>query len=94
MRIRNPWGYGEWMLKWSENPDHIDLLDKWMPWLNAYYDKEIEEAKKNREEPPEKYVLNEDDGTFMMCFKDWRTVYCNLFMCVKFPEEWSGMRLM
>ena len=21
--IKNPWGYGEWKLKWSENPDYI-----------------------------------------------------------------------
>ena len=22
LRIRNPWGYGQWKLKWSEDPDH------------------------------------------------------------------------
>ena len=33
-----------------------------------------------------------DDGTFLMCYKDWRTIYDNLFCCIKFPEEWSGIR--
>ena len=23
LKVRNPWGYGEWKLKWSENPDNI-----------------------------------------------------------------------
>jgi hypothetical protein len=27
VRIRNPWGYGEWKLKWSENPDYSAKLD-------------------------------------------------------------------
>jgi calpain, invertebrate len=27
-----------------------------------------------------------------MSFKDWRTIYNNLFCCVKFDESWSGKR--
>mmetsp|Transcript_40670 Transcript_40670/g.36111 ORF Transcript_40670/g.36111 Transcript_40670/m.36111 type:complete len:82 (-) Transcript_40670:10-255(-) len=27
-----------------------------------------------------------------MCYKDWRNTYHNLFCCINFPEEWSGIR--
>ena len=29
----------------------------------------------------------------MMCFKDWRTIFGNLFMAIKFSEKWSGWRI-
>jgi hypothetical protein len=31
MIIRNPWGFGEWKLKWSENKDYVEKLEKFMP---------------------------------------------------------------
>jgi hypothetical protein len=37
LRIRNPWGYGEWQLKWSENPDYREKVDSYMPLINEYY---------------------------------------------------------
>jgi len=27
-----------------------------------------------------------------MSFKDWRSIYGNLFACVDFTDEWSGLR--
>lgn len=38
-------------------------------------------------------VLGADDGTFLMCFKDWRELFANLFMCIDFPNDWSGRRI-
>ncbi|CAK89170.1 unnamed protein product (macronuclear) [Paramecium tetraurelia] len=92
LKIRNPWGYGEWKLKWSETPDYSAKLDKWIDWINDYYQKEIEKAKLEGKEPPEPYVYGQDDGTFFMCFKSWRTVFSNLFQCIDFPDDWSGLR--
>jgi len=43
-------------------------------------------------EIPEEYDPNIDDGTFFMCYKDWRTLFSNLFICINFPVEWSGLR--
>jgi len=30
LRIRNPWGYGEWKLKWSENEEERERLEKYL----------------------------------------------------------------
>lgn len=79
LKVRNPWGYGEWKLKWSENPDYSDKLDKFWDQIMAYYDKAIADAKKAGVEPPERYERGKDDGTFLMCYKSWRTVFSNLF---------------
>lgn len=37
--------------------------------------------------------MKEDDGTFLMCFKDWREIFSNLFICHQFEAGmWSGWR--
>lgn len=82
LKVRNPWGYGEWKMKWSENPDYAEKLEKFLPQINAYYDHEIALAKQDNREEPERYITGVDDGTFLMCFKSWRTVFSNLFMCM------------
>ena len=38
LKIRNPWGYGEWKLKWSEEKDYKDKINKFLPQINKYYD--------------------------------------------------------
>jgi len=60
LRIRNPWGYGESKLKWSEDKDKIDLLEDYMPSIAQYYKKENEERKANGipEIPP--FEIKED----------------------------------
>lgn len=79
-------------MKWSEDPNYVEKLDAFLPQINAYYDKEIAEAIKGNREPPERYVSGVDDGTFLMNFKNWRTVFSNLFQCIDFPDDWSGLR--
>ena len=37
LRIKNPWGHGEWKLKWSENSHFKDLILKHMPYITQYY---------------------------------------------------------
>jgi len=39
----------------------------------------------------EKFAPGED-GTFLMCYSDWRDIYNNLFISVDFPDDWSGIR--
>lgn len=63
LRIRNPWGHGEWQMKWSENEDYLAHLESFMPQINEYYEKQKEkilEKNKNlpeleRKEIPEPY---------------------------------------
>jgi Ca2+-binding EF-hand superfamily protein len=81
IRLRNPWGQREWQGKWSDRSDelrsNLDLV-------------QAEVAKLGDDENwnPE----DSNDGTFMMCFRDWRSIYDNLYSCVDFAEAWSGVR--
>jgi len=51
--------------------------------LQAYIDKL---------DPDERFILNEDDGTFLMCFSDWRVLFNNVNIALDFPELWTGVR--
>lgn len=37
--------------------------------------------------------MGKNDGTFFMCFKDWRSNFSNLFQCINFKDTWSGWRI-
>ena len=82
IRIRNPWGQREWKGKWSSGDEklksHLNVLKNYLEEL----------------EPDEQFdPTNPNDGTFLMSFKDWRTLYSTLFSCVDFPDHWSGLRI-
>ena len=87
LRVRNPWGYGEWQLKWSERGDEKEKLKKHMDQITKYF-----EGLKAKGLEVEDYDPEADDGTFFMCYKDWRRVFNNLFVSIKFPADWSGRR--
>ena len=83
LKVRNPWGHGEWKLKWSEHPDFIDLkLNKHIDDIRRYERDETDRCKKEQREPPEEYKIGVDDGTFLMSFKAWRKIFTNLFTCM------------
>lgn len=55
MCLRNPWGFGEWLLKWSETEETDDRkLDKNIDSVNKYFDDAIANALSNKTEAPEK----------------------------------------
>lgn len=39
-------------------------------------------------------ILGENDGTFLMSFKDWREIFTNLFICIDFPNHYTGRRIL
>ena len=80
LRIRNPWGLKEWTGMWSDGSEKLQ---------NNYSLVQKELVKLGKDE---KFDPNKNDGTFLMRFKDWRTHFDNLFMCVDFTEEWWGQR--
>ncbi len=81
LRVRNPWGKGEWRGSWSDKSDEIliykDQLDKYISELN---------------DDDEKFVPGEEDGTFLMTYEDWSSIFNNMYICVDFPENWNGIR--
>ena len=81
IRVRNPWGEKEWIGPWSDGSTELTSnLDKVMTEVNKLG-------------ADEKFNPNDsNDGTFLMCYSDWRSLYNNLFTCVDFPDNWSGVR--
>ncbi|EAS01497.1 calpain family cysteine protease (macronuclear) [Tetrahymena thermophila SB210] len=91
--LRNPWGFGEWLLKWSETEEE-GKLSRYEKAISDYFDKKIEVAKSKGLDPPDKYQPGTDDGMFLICYKDWRTIFSNLFICFKFdPSVWIGYEI-
>ena len=83
IRIRNPWGQREWKGKWSSGDEKLRSNLK-----------EINDFLLTRPGDEAFDPLNDKDGTFLMCFKDWRTIFTFLFSCVDFPDHWSGFRML
>ena len=81
VRLRNPWGQREWTGKWADgSPEVAKHLEKLQGELRKIgSDEEYNPADNN-------------DGSFLMCFKDWRDIYHNLYACVDFSDEWWGVR--
>lgn len=81
LRVRNPWGNTEYQLEWSDNSAEAEKhLDKITNYIGGLLDDD------------EKFEFPADDGTFLMNYKMFRTIFNNLFVCIDFPEDWSGIR--
>lgn len=53
--------------------------------LQAILDKRYEGT---RERPQ----LEDEEGTFLMCFSDFRKIFNKLFVCIDFPDSFVGVR--
>ena len=79
LRIRNPWGKQEWNMKWSDDSDE---MEKYKHLVDKYVAGLPEDE---RFEPGE-------DGSFLMCYSDWRSVFNSLFISVNFKDSWTALR--
>jgi calpain len=74
VKLRNPWGKGEWTGSWSDNS----------PEYEKYAD-----ALNDDEETFGEKTDGMNDGTFFMKFDDWRSAYTNIFVAMNFPKHWE-----
>ena len=83
LRIRNPWGRKEWNGKWCDDS------------VETKKNKERIEQKLNEKYKGtnEKINLSQEDGTFLMCFSDFRQIFNKLFICKNFPPNYIGVRI-
>jgi hypothetical protein len=78
LRVRNPWGYGEWDGAWG---DSCEWRSKYADAIGSVFD------------VVEKTTVDRMDGTFFMSFQDWSRHFTHLFVGVDFPEEFEGQRV-
>ena len=83
LRIRNPWGRKEWNGKWSD--DSVETKKN--------KERIEEELNKKYKGTHEKINLSQEDGTFLMCFSDFRNIFNKLFICKSFPPSFIGLRI-
>ena len=81
MRIRNPWGRGEWKGKWSDQSEEIELHEE---KLKKDYINDLPED--------EQFEFGKNDGTFLINYASFRDIYNKLFVVNDFPDNWSAIR--
>lgn len=80
--VRNPWGEAQWNGKWGQRSS--ELTDN-LPLIKNIIDTTLNEQE--RFDPTDTAT-----GEFLICYKDWRSVFTTLFLCEDFPSAWSGIR--
>jgi hypothetical protein len=81
VKLRNPWGHGEWEGTFSDRSDERE-------WHSA----EIDRVFHASDRAQERVTANFTDGTFFMRFEDFMQHFTSLFVAVNFPSTWSGKR--
>ncbi|OQS03518.1 cysteine protease family C02 [Thraustotheca clavata] len=108
VKVRNPWGMGEWTGPWSDQSEEREKYDDEIQRVfkvisrnlggNAYstlYRESFRKEIKVYTEGQQEDIteINQNDGTFFMTFDDWIARYTHFFAGIDFADEWCGFRV-
>ena len=79
VKLRNPWGRGEWEGAYGDRSEERERDE---------INKELEKFRTAHED----IEVNFMDGTFFMPFDDWIERFTSLFVAINFPPSWTGKR--
>ncbi|KAI9986757.1 hypothetical protein PInf_025714 [Phytophthora infestans] len=107
VKLRNPWGMGEWTGPWSDSSDeraaNEDAIEKFFKIMRrkvgANADKRVfmtlnVQGIVGADEISQEEVveMNTNDGTFFMSFDAWMQSFTHFFAGIDFPDSWHGRR--
>lgn len=80
MRIRNPWGDSEWKGDWSDKSKQLET-----------YENELEHYIQKLHHT-ERWLPGVEDGTFLMEYDDFLSIFTELYMCIQPSKGAYGYR--
>ncbi|KAG3102646.1 hypothetical protein PC121_g1149 [Phytophthora cactorum] len=107
VKLRNPWGMGEWTGPWSDSSDeraaNEDAIEKFFKVMKrkvgANADKRVFMTLNSQGivgaddiSQEEVIEINANDGTFFMSFDAWMQSFTHFFAGIDFPDSWHGRR--
>ncbi|TMW55975.1 hypothetical protein Poli38472_008623 [Pythium oligandrum] len=108
VKLRNPWGMGEWTGPWSDSSDervqNHDIIEQYFKILKrrvgSNTNKRVFLSLNGRGElqideiaQDEVIEMNANDGTFFMSFDAWMQFFTHFFAGIDFPDSWQGRRV-
>lgn len=82
IKIRNPWGRGEWEGEFGDESKEREQ-----------YESQINTVFHEKQRLQERVGIDNNDGTFFMRYDDWFNKFTSVFAAIKFPFHWTGKRI-
>ncbi|KAL3674381.1 hypothetical protein V7S43_000337 [Phytophthora oleae] len=107
VKLRNPWGMGEWTGPWSDSSDeraaNEDAIATFFKILKRRVGANAEKrmfmtlnahGMVGADEISQEEVIeiNANDGTFFMSYDSWMQSFTHFFAGIDFPDAWHGRR--